>query len=160
MARIPESDYGSSPYKKIMGNNPAIQKKWAALEEEFYSHPTLGTKLLEQVRRVSAWGQECEYWMSFGGPPDEVHQDKRIAAAVTLARVSIKNPHEIEDVIFEKLNSLFNKEELSTLCSFIAFISGANKFGIIVGLSKNDSPAKKTNFHMEKKWRNLITYKN
>ena len=89
--------------------------------------------------------------MSFGGPPDEVHQDKRIAAAVTLARVSINNPHEIEDVIFEKLNSLFNKEELSTLCSFIAFISGANKFGIIVGLTKNDLPTKKTTTHVEKK---------
>ena len=80
--------------------------------------------------------------MSFGGPPDEVHQDKRIAAAVSLARVSIKNPHEIEDEDFEELNLLFNKEELSTLCSFIAFISGANKFGIIVGLSKEDSTKK------------------
>ena len=61
MARIPESDYGNSPYKKIMGNNPAIHEKWVGLEEEFFRHPTLGSKLLEQVRRVSAWGQECEY---------------------------------------------------------------------------------------------------
>jgi len=61
MARIPESDYGNSPYKKIIGNNPTIHEKWVGLEEEFFSHPTLGSKLLEQVRRVSAWGQECEY---------------------------------------------------------------------------------------------------
>ena len=56
--------------------------------------------------------------------------------------MSIENPHEIEDEDFEKLNSLFSKEELSTLCSFIAFISGANKFGIIVGLSKRDLQTK------------------
>ena len=143
MARIPESDYGNSPYKKIMGNNPAIHEKWVGLEEEFFRHPTLGSKLLEQVRRVSAWGQESEYWMSFGGPPDEVHQEKRIAAAVSLARLSIENPHKIADEDFEKLNSLFNREELSTLCSFIAFISGANKFGIIVGLSTEDLSTKK-----------------
>jgi hypothetical protein len=37
---------------------------------------------------------------------------------------------------------LFNREELSTLCSFIAFISGANKFSIIVGLSKEDLSTK------------------
>ena len=33
MARIPESDYGNSPYKKIIGNNPAIHEKWVGLEE-------------------------------------------------------------------------------------------------------------------------------
>ena len=31
------------------------------LEEELYSHPTLGKELLEQVRRVSAWGQSSNY---------------------------------------------------------------------------------------------------
>ena len=41
--------------------------------------------------------------MSFGGPPDEVHQDKRIAAAVSLARLSIENPHKIVDEDFKKL---------------------------------------------------------
>tara|TARA_Y100001970_G_C14163925_1_gene820164 strand:- start:291 stop:476 length:186 start_codon:yes stop_codon:yes gene_type:complete len=61
MARIKESTTGKSPYKKIMGNNPVIHEKWNSLEAEFYSHPTLGAELLEQVRRVSAWGQECEY---------------------------------------------------------------------------------------------------
>ena len=76
--------------------------------------------------------------MTFGGPPDELHRDKRINAAMSLAKKSIENPHEITDEDFELLNKLFNQEELSTLCSFIAFISVANKFGIIVGLSKKD----------------------
>jgi len=44
-----------------MGNNSVIHKKWNSLEEEFYSHPTLGKELLEQVRRVSAWGQSSNY---------------------------------------------------------------------------------------------------
>tara|TARA_Y100000588_G_scaffold328551_1_gene364152 strand:+ start:994 stop:1179 length:186 start_codon:yes stop_codon:yes gene_type:complete len=61
MARISESKIGKSPYKRIMGNNSVIHKKWNSLEEEFYSHPTLGKELLEQVRRVSAWGQSSNY---------------------------------------------------------------------------------------------------
>ena len=69
--------------------------------------------------------------MSFGGPPDEVHQDKRIEAAVSLARLSIENPHKIDDEDFEKLNSLFNREELSTLCSFIAFIRASTSPGLL-----------------------------
>jgi len=61
MARIPKSEIGKTPFKKIIGNNPIIHEKWVALEEEFFSHPTLGNELLEQVRRGSAWGQECKY---------------------------------------------------------------------------------------------------
>ena len=76
--------------------------------------------------------------MTFGGPPDELHQDERINAAMSLAKKSIENPHKITNKDFELLNKLFNVEELSTLCAFIAFISGANKLGIILGLSKKD----------------------
>ena len=80
--------------------------------------------------------------MTFGGPPDEVHRDKRISAAVSLAKKSIANPHEITDRDFDNLRLLFNIEELSTLCSFISFISGAQNFGIIVGLTEKDSTTK------------------
>ena len=58
---------------------------------------------------------------------------------MSLARVAIANPHEIKDEMFEELNTLFSTEELSVLCSFIAFISGANKFGVIVGLAEGDA---------------------
>ena len=61
MARIPQSKLGKTPFKRIIGHNSKIHEKWVALEEEFFSHPTLGKELLEQVRRVSAWRQECEY---------------------------------------------------------------------------------------------------
>jgi alkylhydroperoxidase family enzyme len=76
--------------------------------------------------------------MSFGGPPDEVHQNKRIAAAMALAKQAIEDPHKISNDDFDTLNQLFTIDELSTLCSFIGFISGANKFGVIVGLSPKD----------------------
>ena len=56
--------------------------------------------------------------MAFGGPPDELHQDNRINAAVSLAKKSIEDPHNITDEDFDYLNNLFNCEELSTLCSF------------------------------------------
>jgi len=138
MARILESKLGKTPFKRIIGHNKEIYDKWVALEEEFFSHAALGSELLEQVRRVSAWGQNCKYWMSFSNPPDEVHQNKRITAAMSLVKQSIENPHKILDEEFKTLNSLFTKEELATLCSFIAFISGANKFGVIVGLSEED----------------------
>ena len=54
---------------------------------------------------------------------------------MSLAKQLIEDPHKISDQNFENMNSLFTVEEIATLCSFIAFISGANKFGVIVGLS-------------------------
>ena len=50
--------------------------------------------------------------MTFGGPPDEVHRDKRISAAVSLAKKSIANPHENNDKDFDNIGLLFNIEEL------------------------------------------------
>ncbi len=61
MARISQSQLGKTPFKRIIGHNEIIHNKWVSLEEEFFNHPTLGPELLEQVRRVSAWGQECKY---------------------------------------------------------------------------------------------------
>ena len=76
--------------------------------------------------------------MSFGESPDEAHQDERTKAAMNLAKKSIDDPHKISEGDFEQLNTLFSTEEISTLCSFIGFIIGANKFSLIVGLSEND----------------------
>ena len=77
--------------------------------------------------------------MSFGGPPNEVHSDKRTEAAVTFARKFIKDYHSITDEDFSKLRSYFSEKEISALCAYIAFIGGANRFGAMVGLNENDS---------------------
>ena len=61
MARLPKSQTGKTPFKKIIGHNLEIHEKWVALEEAFFNHPTLGPDMLEQVRRVTSWGQNCKY---------------------------------------------------------------------------------------------------
>lgn len=61
MARLPQSDLGATPYKKIIGHNPELYEKWISLEKEFFKTSHLGDNLLEQVRRVSAWNQNSEY---------------------------------------------------------------------------------------------------
>lgn len=56
MARLQKSNLGKTPFKKIIGHNPDIYQKWVALEKAFFRSSSLGADLLEQVRRVSAWG--------------------------------------------------------------------------------------------------------
>ena len=61
MTRIKLSDYGNSPFEKLIGNNKAILDKWIELENVLFSGSYLAPELLEQVRRTLAFGNECEY---------------------------------------------------------------------------------------------------
>lgn len=61
MARILQSQLGKSPFKRIIGHNPAILDCWVELEKQFLNHPTINAELFEQVRRVSAQKLQCRY---------------------------------------------------------------------------------------------------
>jgi alkylhydroperoxidase family enzyme len=61
MQRISQSNVGNTPMKRVLGHNPAILEAWLALEKQLFGHPTLGSDLLEQVRRASAQGLQCRY---------------------------------------------------------------------------------------------------
>lgn len=54
MTRIPQSNLGNSPFKRILGHNPSILESWVALENRLLNHSSIGFELMEQVRRVSA----------------------------------------------------------------------------------------------------------
>jgi alkylhydroperoxidase family enzyme len=77
--------------------------------------------------------------MSFGGPPDEVHSDKRTGVAVDFAKKCIEDHHAVSDDDFARLHALFTDEEIAALCTYIAFIGGANRLGAMFGLSQRDA---------------------
>lgn len=80
--------------------------------------------------------------MSFGGLPDEAHQDSRTAAAVDFTRKFVHDHHAVEDDDFSLLQAEFTEEEIAALCAFMAFIGGANRFGQMVGLTAADGEGK------------------
>jgi len=57
---------------------------------------------------------------------------------MSLAKQAENDLHKISDGYFGNIRSRFTTEELATLCTFIALISGTEKFGIIVGLSPDE----------------------
>ena len=77
--------------------------------------------------------------MSFGDPAGESHQDERTAAAITLTRKFIKDHGSIADDDFSNIRQVFTEKEISALCTYIAFMAGAVKFGALVGLNSNDA---------------------
>ena len=70
--------------------------------------------------------------MSIGGPPDEVHQDRKIELAVEIAGKFVRNHHTIDEQDFLLLKKYFSEPEISALIAFMSFMGAAHKFGAIM----------------------------
>lgn len=136
MTRIEFSDYGNSPFEKLIGHNKPILDKWIELENALFSESSLSSELLEQVRRTLAFGNECEYCMVKGGKPNLSKKDKKQAVATAFAEIFAIDHKSISDAHFEILKAEFNEREISELCSFISFISANQKLGRIYNLTE------------------------
>lgn len=136
MTRIEFSDYGSSPFEKLIGHNKAILDKWIELENVLFHASSLSPELLEQVRRTLAFGNECEYCMVKGGKPNLDKEDKKRQIATAFAEMFALDHKSINDAHFEMLKEEFNEREISELCSFISFITANQKLGRIYNLTE------------------------
>jgi hypothetical protein len=55
MSHIKLSNYGESPFEKLMGHAPKILNQWGKLEEAFFRSNTFTLEFLEQIRRALAY---------------------------------------------------------------------------------------------------------
>lgn len=132
MARITFSQEGLSPFEQLLGHNKSILEKWSSLEECFFNSNTFTKQLKEEVRRVLAFNNGCEYCMAKGKPSDLV-TDSKILACIKIADIISKNEI-ISDDDFNELRSKFSDNEISELLAFICFITASQKFGALLNL--------------------------
>jgi len=137
MTRIKLSDYGNSPFEKLIGHNKNILDKWNELEITLFATSSLSNELLEQVRRTIAFENECEYCMVKGGKADSNQIDEKISLATAFAQVFSINHKDIDDKHFDLLKEKFTEKEISELCTFISFISSSQKLGRIYNLTED-----------------------
>ena len=71
MARISESNYGGTPFQKLLGHNKNVMEAWSGLGDVLEQDGVLSANLKEQVRRTLAQGNGCEYCKAKGKP--EIH---------------------------------------------------------------------------------------
>jgi alkylhydroperoxidase family enzyme len=137
MTRIELSQFGSSPFEKLIGHNAEILSKWIELENAIFQSSTLNTHLLEQVRRTLSFGNECEYCMVKGGKPELNKNDKKEQSATAFAELFAIDHKSISDEHFNILKEDFTDKEISELCSFISFITACQKLGRIYNLTED-----------------------
>ena len=137
MTRIKLSEYGNSPFEKLIGHNKIVLDKWIDLEVALFSETKLDKNLLEQVRRIIAFENECEYCMVKAGKPNFDLTEKRISSAIAFAHFFAIDHKSINDKHFDILREEFTEQEISELCSFISFITACQKLGRIYNLTEN-----------------------
>ena len=140
MPRLELSQTGGTPHERLLGHNHDVLNKWLALETVFFSSPTFGPVLLEQVRRALAFGNQCEYCMAKAGPPDASAATARIGLATAFADIVGRNHREINEGHLSVLREEFTEREIAELTAFVCFISASQMFGAILGLSANELP--------------------
>lgn len=133
MARINESEFGETPFQKLLGHNKDVLNRWNQLGEVFERDTNLSSCLKEQVRRTLAQSTGCEYCRAKGKPELHLYEEK-ISIAVGFAEVFIKQKGDISDAQFNVLKEYLSVIEISELCSFIAFTAASQYFGAIMRL--------------------------
>ncbi len=133
MPRISYSNVGTTPFEKLLGHNSETLKQWSKLETTLFTSGRLTSELKEQVRRVLAFGNGCEYCMAKGKPSDS-YPNVKVAIATAFADIFVNHREPLDDNAFNVLKSGFTEEEISELCAFICFITASQTFGAMLNL--------------------------
>lgn len=137
MARIVESQYGETPFQRLLGHNKEVMERWSHLGDVLENDGLLPAKLKEQVRRTLAQSNGCEYCKA-KGKPDPLLFDEKTSIAVGFAEVFLKQKSDISDAHFNILKDYFTKEEISELCAFITFTTAQQYFGAMMKLKPQE----------------------
>lgn len=131
MARIKKSALGSTPFQQLFYSEDVLGK-WSALAEALSEDGLLSSELKEQVRRVLAFGNGCEYCQSKGRPERWEHIKTSYAAG--FAEVFLLQREKVEEKFFHVLKEVFSDEEISELIAFICFTTAQQYFGALMNL--------------------------
>ncbi|MCM3216838.1 carboxymuconolactone decarboxylase family protein [Niallia taxi] len=133
MARINESEFGETPFQKLLGHNTDILNGWNHLGEVLEKDLNLSSNLKEQVRRTLAQNNGCEYCKAKGKPERHLFNEK-ISIAVGFAEVFLKQKGNISDIQFNMLKEYLSDAEISELTAYITFTTASQYFGAILKL--------------------------
>ncbi|KTD04644.1 carboxymuconolactone decarboxylase family protein [Legionella feeleii] len=134
MAHIKLSKQGVTAFEKLLGHLPEISVQWQQLEMAFFQSNTFDADFLEQVRRVLAFDNVCQYCMAKAGPADKNPASSRLAAALRLANKFALDHLSIDQEEITHMKEYFSERELVELLAFCSFISAAQKFSASLGL--------------------------
>ncbi|MBS0616515.1 MAG: carboxymuconolactone decarboxylase family protein [Verrucomicrobia bacterium] len=133
MARVGFSKIGESPFQQLLGHNSEILKQWDLLIDSFFNSATFPFEFKEELRRVLAYANGCQYCMAKAAPSENV-EDARLQRAIAFSKEVAKDHTSITDAHFVPLREVFTEAEIAELCALVCFFSANHRFGAILAL--------------------------
>ncbi|WP_339173792.1 carboxymuconolactone decarboxylase family protein [Solibacillus sp. FSL R5-0691] len=137
MTIIKNNTIGDTPFQQLLGFNIKVQEHWASLGDLLEKDGFLTATLKEQVRRVLAQENGCQYCKA-KGKPDPILYDEKTAICTSYAEAFLKTKGHTPLNITLVLKEYLSDEEISELLAFISFTTASQYFGALMQLKASN----------------------
>ena len=125
-----------TPFQNLLAFNNEVEQHWTALGECLEKDGLLTADLKEQVRRVLAQGNGCEYCKAKGNP-DPSQYDEKAAICTAFAEAFLHSKGQTSPNVTAILKEYLTAEEIGELLAFISFTTASQYFGALNQLQPN-----------------------
>ncbi|GEQ05019.1 carboxymuconolactone decarboxylase family protein [Staphylococcus gallinarum] len=133
MTIIKESNFGDTPFQKLLGHNLSLLNQWNNLSNTLSGSEQLSQNLKEELRKMLAQNHGCNYCKS-KGKPNLQFSDQKSLICIGFTDVYIKSGTNIPKQVIKVLQSTLTDKEISELIAFITFTTCQQHFGAIMQL--------------------------
>ncbi len=135
------SSLGDTPFQQLLGHNPPIYYSWNNLSHVLSKDGKLSHSLKEEMRRILAQQNGCQYCKAKGMPTNQFTDDKS-ALCIGFVEVYLKMKEKVPYYIVEKLKEHLTDDEIIELITFTLFTTAQQHFGAILQIgAENDHKA-------------------
>lgn len=131
MVLLNNSNIGDTPFQKVLGHNRNVYNTWNDLSEALSNEGTLSKELKEELRRILAQKNGCQYCKAKGKP---THQftDEKSSLCIGFVEVYLKMKEDVPRYIIDTLKETLTDEEMIELITFTLFTTAQQHFGSIL----------------------------
>ena len=131
MTRIKMAKAGDTPFQRLF-HSAEIASKWGELSDCLSEDKLIPKEWKENIRRVLATGNGCQYCQAKGRPAKPGNMNENTAMA--FAEVFLLQREKTGDSFFQVLKETFTDEEIAELIAFICFTTAQQYYGALLGL--------------------------
>lgn len=132
MTLLEYSNIGNTPFEKLLGHNKNLLKYWNNLSDFLSSD---GAELKEELRRLLAQQNGCQYCKAKGSPTNKFLNEKSLLC-VGFVEVYLKSKQNIPESSISLLKETMTDEEIIELITFVLFTTAQQHLGAILRLSE------------------------
>lgn len=135
MTLLEYSNIGNTPFEKLLGHNKNLLKYWNNLSDFLSSDGTISKELKEELRRLLAQQNGCQYCKAKGSPTNKFLNEKSLLC-VGFVEVYLKSKQNIPESSISLLKETMTDEEIIELITFVLFTTAQQHLGAILRLSE------------------------